>query len=161
MNRMVLTAGDAAPDFSAIAVGVEFGTGTPMRLSDYFNEQIDLYFYPKDHAPECTEQACKLRDAWAEFGTRAALFGVSTDSSESHKEFIDLHSLPFPLISDADEQIVRAYGVWIEGEEVAKEEEYRTERTTFVIAPEGKIKTVLRNVDPYVHDRLLLEALYS
>jgi peroxiredoxin len=56
---------------------------------------------------------------------------------------------------------VRAYDVWIEAEEGAKEEEYQTERTTFVIAPEGKIKTVLRNVDPYAHDRLLLEALYS
>ena len=161
MNTMILGAGDAAPDFSAIAVGAEFRDGTPIRLADYFDSQIVLYFYPKDHTPGCTAQACKLRDAWAEFGTRAALFGVSIDSPESHKEFIELHSLPFPLISDADKRIVRAYGVWLEAEEGAKEANYRTERTTFVIAPEGKIKTVLRKVDPYVHDRLLLEALYS
>jgi peroxiredoxin len=38
---------------------------------------------------------------------------------------------------------------------------FQTERTTFVIAPGGRIKTILRNVDPYTHDRLLLEALYS
>ena len=161
MNTMILGAGDSAPDFSAIAVGAEFGDGTAMRLRDYFDGQIVLYFYPQDHTPGCTAQACKLRDAWAEFGTRAALFGVSTDSPETHKEFIDLHSLPFPLISDADKRIVRAYGVWLEAEQGGKGEKYRTERTTFVIAPEGKIKTVLRKVDPYLHDRLLLETLYS
>jgi peroxiredoxin Q/BCP len=161
MNTMLLGAGDSAPDFTAIAVGAEFGDGMTIRLSEYFDSQIVLYFYPQDHTPGCTAQACKLRDAWSEFGTRAALFGVSTDSTESHRKFIDLHSLPFPLISDADKRIVRAYGVWLDAEEGAKGEKYRTERTTFVIAPEGKIKTVLRKVDPYVHDRLLLEALYS
>ena len=161
MNTLILGAGDTAPDFSAVAVGAEFGDGTQMRLSDYFDGQLVLYFYPQDHTPGCTTQACKLRDAWAEFGSRAALFGVSTDSPERHKEFIDLHSLPFPLISDADKRIVRAYGVWLDTEEGGKGESYRTERATFVVAPEGKIKTVLRKVDPYSHDRLLLQALYS
>lgn len=161
MKRTVLSAGDDAPDFSAIAVGSEFGSGMPVRLSDYFNDQIVLYFYPKDHAPECTEQACKLRDAWAGFGPRATLFGVSTDSPEVHKQFIDLHALPFPLISDTDERIGRAYGVRLEPARGLTSEACGTERTTFVIAPEGKIKTVLRNVNPYTHDRLLLEALYS
>ena len=161
MNTMLLGVGDTAPDFSGTAVGAEFGDGNPMRLSDYFDGQIVLYFYPQDHTPGCTAQACKLRDAWAEFGSRAALFGVSTDSLESHKEFIDLHSLPFPLISDANKRIVRAYGVWLEEQEGGKGEKYRTERTTFVIAPEGKIKAVLRKVDPHQHDRLLLEVLYS
>ena len=161
MNTMLVGAGDPAPDFSAIAVGVEFGDGTPIRLSNYFDGQIVLYFYPKDHTPGCTAQACKLRDAWAEFGTRAALFGVSTDSPEVHKEFIEFHSLPFPLISDSDERIVREYGVWRDSAAGTGDEKYRTERMTFVIAPEGRIKIVLRNVDPYSHDRLLLEALYS
>jgi len=99
MNTTTLTAGDAAPDFSGIAVGAEFAEGKPFRLCDYFDEQIVLYFYPQDHTPGCTAQACKLRDAWAEFGSRATLFGISTDSPESHRAFIELNSLPFPLIS--------------------------------------------------------------
>jgi peroxiredoxin Q/BCP len=74
---------------------------------------------------------------------------------------IELHSLPFPLISDAEKAIVRAYGLWMEQPEGGKGDNYRTERTTFVIAPKGIIKTVLRKVDPYTHDRLLLEALYA
>jgi len=69
--------------------------------------------------------------------------------------------LPFPPISDAERRIVRAYGVWSETPEGGKGDHFRTERTTFVIEPIGRIKTVLRKVDPYTHDRLLLEALYS
>jgi len=161
MNTTTLTAGDAAPDFSGIAVGAEFAEGKLFQLRDYFGEQIVLYFYPQDHTPGCTAQACKLRDAWAEFGSRANLFGISTDSPESHRAFIELNSLPFPLISDTEKRIVRAYGVWMEEPEGGKGDPFRTERTTFVIAPEGRIKTILRKVDPYTHDRLLLEALYS
>ena len=161
MSTTTLSAGDPAPDFSAIAVGGEFGDGKPFHLADYFGEEIVLYFYPKNQTPGCTAQACKLRDAWVEFGNRASLFGVSIDAPESHREFIQLNSLPFPLISDAKKQVFRAYGVWLEAPEGGAGEGYRTERTTFVITPEGKIKTVLRKVDPYTHDRLLLEALYA
>ena len=161
MSTMTLTAGDPAPDFSAIAVGAEFGDGKPFRLSDYFHEQIVLYFYPQDHTPGCTAQACKLRDAWAEFGSRASLFGVSIDPPGIHRAFIDLNSLPFPLISDVEGRIVRDYGVWMDAPEGGQGRNFQTERTTFVIAPEGKIKSILRKVDPYTHDRLVLEALYS
>ena len=97
----------------------------------------------------------------ADFGSRADLFGISTDSLESHRTFIELNSLPFPLISDARKQIARVYGVWAERPEGGMGDRFQTERTTFVIAPGGRIKTILRNVDPYTHDRLLLEALYS
>ena len=75
--------------------------------------------------------------------------------------FIELNSLPFPLISDARKSIVRVYGVWTERPEGGMGGRFQTERTTFVIAPEGKIKTILRKVDPYTHDRSLLAALYS
>ena len=159
--RMTLKPGDPAPDFRGIAVGVEFGGGNPIQLSDYFGEQIVLYFYPQDHTPGCTTQACKLRDDWAEFGSRASLFGISIDSPGSHREMIDLYSLPFPLISDTEKEIVRAYGLWMDQPEGGEGDNFRTERSTFVIAPNGIIKTVLRKVDPHIHDRLLLEALYA
>src|SRR5436189_5301668 len=90
MNTIILGAHDQAPDFRGTAVGAEFGDGMPMRLSDYFDEQIVLYFYPQDHTPGCTAQACKLRDAWAEFGNRASLFGISTDSLESDRSTVSL-----------------------------------------------------------------------
>jgi peroxiredoxin Q/BCP len=65
------------------------------------------------------------------------------------------------VISDTQKRIVRAYGVWMKEPEGGRGDPFGTERTTFVIAPEGRIKAILWKVDPYTHDRLLLEALYS
>ena len=56
---------------------------------------------------------------------------------------------------------MRVYGVWTERPEGGMGGRLQMERTTFVIAPGGKIKTILRNVDTYTRDRLLLEAIYS
>ena len=98
-----LTVGDSAPDFSGVGVGAQFADGKPFQLSNYFDEQIVLYFYPQDHTPGCTAQACKLRDEWAEFGNRTGLFGISTDSLESHypwEETLSGQPLCFVLQND-------------------------------------------------------------
>ena len=55
-----------------------------------------------------------MRDSWRELQSKVELFGVSTDSIESHQEFIKKHGLPFPLLSDSDQEIVKAYQVWAE-----------------------------------------------
>ena len=72
---------------------------------------------------------------------------MSVDSPESHSKFIAKHALPFPLISDEAHRIVQEYGVWVE-----KNKEGRTymgtERRTFVIEPDGRIKSIFRNVKP-------------
>jgi peroxiredoxin Q/BCP len=80
------------------------------------------------------------------------LFGVSVDSVESHQEFIKKHGLPFPLLSDSDHEIMKAYQVWSEKHLV-------TERTTYLIGPDRKIKAILKNVKPSEHVTQLLKAL--
>ena len=111
----ILQTGDNAPSFSTTAVGGDYGSGTPLRLSDLKGRPVVLYFYPKDDTPGCTTQACGIRDAWSEIkATGAHLFGVSIDPVKSHEKFISKFELPFPLLSDADKSIVEAYGVWVE-----------------------------------------------
>ena len=91
------------------------GTAKPIKLSDFRGKTVVIYFYPKDDTPGCTAQACALRDRYEHLlETGAMVFGVSVDSPESHAKFIAKHSLPFPLISDERQEIVQAYGVWIE-----------------------------------------------
>ena len=84
--------------------------------------------------------------------------GVSIDPPESHVKFIAKHSLPFPLISDERQEIVQAYGVWIE-----KTKEGRTymgtERSTFVVRPDGRIKSIFRSVKPEEHAETVIENL--
>jgi len=109
------TIGSKAPAFkNTPVVGDDYPAGSVMSLADLKGRTVVLYFYPKDDTPGCTAQACALRDGWAEISAKAAVFGVSVDPVKRHQKFIKKHSLPFPLISDEDHQLVDAYGVWVE-----------------------------------------------
>lgn len=152
--------GDVAPEFEALAVGGAYGSeGERVRLSDFRGRTVVLYFYPKDDTPGCTTQACGLRDRWDVVARPdAVVFGVSVDPAKSHRKFIEKHGLPFPLLSDEDQAIVKAYGVWVEKSMYGKTY-FGTERTTFVIRPDGRIKSVFRKVKPAEHVDILLEDL--
>src|SRR5438270_788908 len=117
---MELKVGDRAPYFEATAVGGPYGSGQTVKLSDFAGSSLVLYFYPKDDTPGCTKQACDLRDSWGQIKSKAALFGVSVDPEQSHREFIDKYGLPFPLLSDPGHKLVEAYRVWVEKERDGK-----------------------------------------
>ena len=154
-----LKIGDPAPPFEAFALGGGYGTGRTVRPADFAGKHLVLYFYPRDDTPGCTAQACGLRDRWPDYsGLDAEVFGVSTDSLESHRAFIAKHGLPFPLLSDEGGKMVRDFGVWVE-KEYGGQKTMGTERSTFVIGPDGRIKEIFRRVKPDTHAELLLEAL--
>lgn len=153
-----LSIGDSAPDFTALAVGGDYGDGKQVSLADFAGQNVVLYFYPKDDTPGCTTQACGLRDAWQQFADQAVVFGVSVDPAKSHKKFIEKFSLPFPLLSDTEQKIVQAYGVWVEKSMYGKTY-LGTERSTFVIGGDGKLKAIFRKVKPAEHVDLVLQAL--
>src|SRR5690554_7269650 len=86
--------------------------GSTARFSDYAGRWLVLYFYPKDSTPGCTTEAGDFRDLHADFDQAGAtILGVSRDSVKSHQNFIAKQSLPFALISDADEAVCNAFGV--------------------------------------------------
>lgn len=147
----LLVPGMNAPDFEAPVVGAGYPEGSVIRLSDLRGSHVVLYFYPKDDTPGCTAQACGLRDRWASIvRPNTHFFGVSVDSIESHKKFIEKFDLPFPLITDASHEIAGAYGVWVEKSMYGKTF-WGTERSTFVVRPDGRIKSVFRKVKPADH----------
>lgn len=150
--------GQRAPDFTAPVAGDSLPADATVRLSALRGRPVVLYFYPKDDTPGCTAQACALRDGWEEIKDKAAIFGVSTDSVASHLKFQAKHSLPFPLISDADRAIAEAYGVWVEKSMYGKKY-MGMERSTFVIGADGRIAAVLEKVAPAKHLDLLQKAL--
>ncbi|HVF70775.1 MAG TPA: peroxiredoxin [Chthoniobacterales bacterium] len=147
-----------APDFKATAVGGEYGAGREVGLAELRGKPVVLYFYPKDDTPGCTVQACGLRDWWKEFQGRAHIFGVSIDSTASHQKFIAKFGLPFPLLSDPDKEIVKAYGVWVEKSMYGKKY-MGAERSTFVIDGAGRVAAVFRRVKPEGHVALVDQAL--
>jgi peroxiredoxin Q/BCP len=155
-----LKIGDPAPGFRGTAVGGIYGGGQQVKLADFAGSSLVLYFYPKYGTPGCTAQACELRDSWRELQSKAELFGVSVDSSESHEKFIKEQGLPFPLLSDPEHEIVEAYQVWVEKSMYGKKY-MGTERTTYLIGPDQKIKAILKKVKSTGHVAQLLKVLDS
>ncbi len=103
---ILLTTDTEAPDFTLFDQ-----KGEPQQLSAHRGEWVLLYFYPKDDTPGCTKEACTLRDALPDLSAlHAQVFGISTDSIESHKAFAQKYKLPFTLLSDDTKRVVKQYG---------------------------------------------------
>jgi len=131
--------GDKAPEI----LGVD-ENGKETRLSQFKGKKLVLYFYPKDMTSGCTDQACNLRDNYAELKKQGyAVVGVSINDEKSHRKFIEKNELPFPLIADTtDKKLVEKFGVW--GEKSMYGRKYfGIFRTTFIINEEGVIKRIL------------------
>lgn len=137
-----LKTGDKAPAFSLLDQ-----QGKKVSLSDFKGGKLLLYFYPKADTPGCTKQACSIRDASKELEKLAAAVGISPDEPARQKKFDDKYSLGFPLLSDPDNKVAKAYGAWGEKSMYGKTYEGII-RSSFVIDGQGKILQVSYNVKP-------------
>jgi len=139
-----LVEGKPAPDFTAKA-----HDGSTVQLSALKGKPVVLYFYPKDETPGCTKEACAFRDSWDALEKKGVvLLGVSGDSDEAHRAFIEHHKLPFRLISDADGAVAKTFGV-----------PFRlgyASRQTIVIGADGNVLKIHRDVDVATHAQQIL-----
>jgi thioredoxin-dependent peroxiredoxin len=146
--------GDVAPDFE-----LPSSEGKSVRLSSLKGKQVVLYFYPKDDTPGCTREACAFRDNLPKFkGADAVVLGVSKDSLESHSKFINKYSLNFTLLSDEDLTVHHLYDTWKQKNNYGRTY-MGTERSTFVIGSDGRIKKIFRRVSVDGHEAEVLAAL--
>ena len=149
-----LKIGDAAPSFSLPANG-----GRTVSLADYAKRKLVIYFYPKDNTPGCTSEAIDFTAAIKDFDkANTDIVGVSADSVKKHDNFIEKHNLGITLLSDEQQDMLNAYGVWVE-----KNMYGRTymgiERCTYLIGPDGVIRQVWRKVKVKGHVDSVLEAV--
>ena len=151
---VTLARGDQAPDFE-----LADQDGNLHRLADYAGQTVVLYFYPRDDTPGCTRQACSLRDEMGGIEAEGAVvLGVSTDSAESHQEFIAKHELNFPLLVDGEAEVATRYGAW--GEKVLYgRKSIGMTRATFVIGPDGVLTKVWKRAKAADHGQAVLKAL--
>jgi peroxiredoxin Q/BCP len=151
---MALNPGDPAPDFT-----LPDQTGKPVTLSELRGKTVVLYFYPKADTPGCTTQACGVRDHQADYAQHdAVVLGVSPDPVTAVAKFDGKYGLGFPLLADEDHAVAESYGVWVKKSMYGREY-MGNERSTFVIAPDGTIKSILHKVKPAEHDEQVLAAL--
>ncbi len=133
--------GNKAPAFS-----LRSGEGTTVRLADLKGNKVVLYFYPKDDTSGCTKEACAFQESSAAIMKRGAVVvGVSADSEESHAKFAAKYSLSFPLLSDPEKAVLKAYGVWKQKSMYGRKY-MGIERTTILIDERGVIQAVFEKV---------------
>ena len=135
------------------------GDGTTLKLADLKGQWVVVYFYPKDSTPGCTNEAKDFRDLYAKFRKRnAEITGVSRDSVKSHANFAAKQELPFPLVSDPDETWCKAFDV-IHEKVLYGKRHMGVVRSTFLIAPDGKLAAEWRGVKVPGHAQVVLDAI--
>ncbi len=133
--------------------------GGHVSLADFKGKTVVLYFYPKDDTPGCTREACDFRDSQAALRQKGVVvLGVSADSIESHGKFKKKHKLNFPLLSDPDKAVAKAYGAWGE-KTLYGRKSIGMIRSTFVIDGAGVVRKVFPKVKVDGHAEKVLEAV--
>jgi peroxiredoxin Q/BCP len=141
-----LAAGDPAPEFS-----LPTDTGEVLGLKQLRGRKVVLYAYPAAMTPGCTKQACDFRDSLASLqGAGYQVVGISPDSPAKLAKFRERDALTFPLVSDADKQVLTAYGAYGEKQMYGKTVT-GVIRSTFVIDEQGRIERALYNVKATGH----------
>lgn len=118
-----------------------------------------LYFYPKDSTPGCTTEGLDFNALLPQFKkSGAVVLGVSRDSVKSHDNFCAKQGFTFPLISDSDEALCRAFDV-IKEKNMYGKQVLGIERSTFLLSPAGHVVQEWRKVKVAGHAEAVLAAV--
>jgi peroxiredoxin Q/BCP len=148
---MSISIGDTCPSFS-----LQNQNGQTINIQEYIgSKNLIIYFYPKDHTPGCTKEACSFRDAMQDLNNLdCEVFGVSADSVTSHKKFAEQFRLTFNLLSDIGNEVRKSFKVpanlfgLIPG------------RVTYVINKDGKVVHIINSqTNPDKHIKETIEML--
>jgi peroxiredoxin Q/BCP len=142
----------AVADFTLPATG-----GADFSLYPIRNKSLVIYFYPKDNTPGCTTEAQQFRDLYEQFRKAGSeIVGVSRDSIKSHDGFKARFTLPFDLLSDADETVCSLFGVMKQKKMYGKDVR-GIERSTFVLDSNGVIRKEWRGLKADGHAQEVLD----
>ena len=120
-----------------------------------------IYFYSKDNTPGCTKEAEEFSAMFPKLTMRnIPVIGVSKDSPESHRKFIDSKGLKVKLLSDPDHALMEQVGAWGEKKMYGKVVE-GTIRSTFIIGRDGTVEAAWRNVKVTGHVEKVVDKAMS
>jgi thioredoxin-dependent peroxiredoxin len=141
-----LSPGDVAPDFT-----LPSDTDEQVSLSSLRGGKVIVYFYPAAMTPGCTTQACDFTDSLDSLqGAGYTVLGISPDEPAKLAEFREHDALTITLLSDADKQVLNAYGAFGEKKMYGKTVE-GVIRSTFVVDEDGRIELAQYNVKATGH----------
>ncbi|MGH8280485.1 MAG: peroxiredoxin [Gammaproteobacteria bacterium] len=154
MNKIVV--GKTVPKFKLPATGDQI-----LSLSDCRNQNVVLYFYPRDNTSGCTLEAQSFSAGITKFKRlNTRVLGVSRDSLKSHADFRVKNALKFDLLSDEQEKVCRLFGV-IKQKSLYGRKFLGIERSTFLIDAKGVLRREWRKVRVSGHVDEVLDAVRS
>lgn len=129
-----ITVGRKAPAFTLTNHADE-----KVSLKDMTGQWVVLYFYPKADTPGCTMQACDFTEGIESFrDLNATIVGISPDSPEALRKFIDKYDLQITLLSDPDKKVMTKYQAFGE-KTMYGQTRMGVIRSTVLIDPQGKV----------------------
>ena len=143
-----LQEGDRAPEFTLQTIDGSVSLADELAKAE---KGVVVYFYPKAMTPGCTTEACDFRDS--ENSLKSAgytVIGMSHDTVESLRKFVDRDNLNFPLASDPERKVLDAYGAFGEKKNYGKIVQ-GVIRSTFVVSKDGTISSAQYNVKATGH----------
>jgi peroxiredoxin Q/BCP len=147
-----MRAGDEAPEFE-----LPDQDGVLRRLSSLLADgPVVLFFYPAAMSSGCTRQACHFRDLASDYAAAGVQrVGISRDSVAKQRQFSDLHSFDYPLLSDESGDVAGAFGVkrGTIGERLGAP----VKRWTFAIGKDRKVVAAIHseiNMDAHADEAL-------
>ncbi len=148
-----LKTGIKAPDFKAM-----LHDGNTLDSLNLQDSKFILFFYNHDGSETCTKQACHMRDNFLLLSSLGyKIIGVSEDSIHKHQKFISKFYLPYPLISDAGNELAKRFDIYGVKEFMGRKSD-AVHRTTFIIN-KGVIEAVIHPVDSANHTTQITNAL--
>lgn len=137
---------EVVPNFTLNFYNPLTGEVEKSSLQDYRGKWTVFFFYPADFTFVCPTELKDLNTRFEEITamTNVQVFAVSVDSVYSHKSWIGseamLQGFQFPMISDRTTELSRYFGI-------LNKESGNSERGTFIISPEGVLKTIEIHTD--------------
>jgi len=135
VNDVRLAPGDPAPDFT-----LTDADGHQVSLASLRGQRVIIYFYPAAMTPGCTKEACDFRDSRQVLADAGfAVLGISPDTPAKLATFREREGLTFPLLSDPDKTVHKAYRAYGEKMLYGKKS-VGVIRSTFVVGADGTIE---------------------
>ncbi len=132
-----------------------------VNLSKIDSKYIVIFFYPMDFTPGCTSQACSYRDNISKFEELGAkVFGVSSDSNDSHQNFSNTFKLNYPILTDKDNTLRNMF-CELKKDSLIDKVKARSIRATFILNSNKVIIKSWEKVDPSSDSSYVIEYLNS